>query len=226
MSSFLIAYRSSFLHHTGEFLTQVIHQLAILTLSANRLCREDLVLGEFERLFFFFDSIGIEEFGIFLSKANEGVSRNELGLQVRQWANAEVVGRVVIRALINDKRDKESQLAYLDGNGLNIYSIDAMLYEVELTGVVGTVNVFVKAALDVGKEFLTLLFAIGLECLGCLTHSQVHHHLLPLHILRVDATENVHHLLEHTHGKCARTAGRVEDAALIERLHDGLTQFW
>ena len=101
-----------------------------------------------------------------------------------------------------------------------------MLYEVEFAGVVGTVDVFVKAAFDVGKEFLTLLFAIGLECLGCLAHSHVHHHLLPLHILRVDATENVHHLLKHTHGKCARTAGRVEDAALIERLHDGLTLLW
>ena len=196
-------------------MTQVFHQLAILALSANRLSREDLVLGEFERLFFFFNGISIEERGIFLSKANEGVSRNELGLQVRQWANAEVVGRVVIRALIHDKRDEEAQLAYLNGNGLNIYSIDAMLYEVEFTGVVGTVDIFVKAALDVCKKFLTFLFAIGLESLGCLPHSQVHHHLLPLHILWVNTTENVHHLLKHTHGECARTAGRVEDAALI-----------
>ncbi len=81
-----------------------------------------------------------------LVQGDQGVCGNKLGLQVRQRAHAVVLRLVTIGLLVADERDEEPQLGELDGDGLDVYAVQAVLDQVELAAVV--VGVVLEGALQ------------------------------------------------------------------------------
>ena len=137
------------------------------------------MLRLFQLLLLLLDGLGVEKIGLFLLQTYQGVGRHKLSFEVGQRADTEVIHGIVIGLLVHHQRDEETQFADLYGNGLDVNTINAILNQIELTGVVGTVDALVEAALNVGHHLGTLLvggIAVGF---GGFTDGILHHNLFP-----------------------------------------------
>jgi hypothetical protein len=81
-------------------------------------------------------------------QGNECIGRHELGLEVWQRADATVLGLILVGALVANEGDEEAQFRYLNGNGLNVYPVDAVLNQVKLASVIKIIRlkVFLNSA--------------------------------------------------------------------------------
>ena len=127
------------------------------------------------------------------------VCSHKLGFEVGQWADAEVIDRIVVGLLVDHQRDEETQLADLDGNRLDVDTVDAVLYQIEFAGIVGPVDTLIETALYISHYLCTLLISGISICLRGFADSVVQHHIFPHLVVRVDVVEDMHHLLQHAH---------------------------
>jgi hypothetical protein len=74
------------------------------------------------------------------------VGGNKLGFQIGQRAHTQVMRLSPCVLLIADQRDEEAQLGDLDGDGLYVSTVDAVLNQVELATIVQ--RVIGKVAID------------------------------------------------------------------------------
>ena len=81
-------------------------------------------------------------------QGNKCIGCDELGLQVRQRADATVLGLVLVGSLIADEGDKETQFRDLNGDGLDVHTVDAVLNQVKLSPVIKIIRlkVFLNSA--------------------------------------------------------------------------------
>ena len=144
--------------------TQLRYELLIFSFGLYSLCPKDFVLCHFHLILHPLDVIGDKQVSLVV-ESNQRICGNELSFEVWERADAEVIDWVGMGLLVNHQRDKEAELAYLDGDGLDVDTIDAVLYQIEFAGVVGTVDILVEATFDVGHHlfaFLVCSIEVGL----------------------------------------------------------------
>ena len=105
-------------------------------------------------------------------------------------------------------------------NWLNIYTINAIFDEVKFTGIVRVVYILIESSLNISDCFSSFFGGRSEVCFGSFINGKLQEHILPTTIIWINLFEDMYHLLEHTHGECARTASRVENPAVVERLHN------
>src|SRR5690606_22506899 len=120
--------------------------------------------------------------------------------------DAAVLALVKVGPLVGYERDEEAELRDLNGDGLDIHTVEAVLDEVELATVV--VLVLLEVPLDSSDGRVTrrgvrdLRRPLDLEP-------------LPLLVVRVQFVDDVYELLEDAHREGTRSAGGVEDLARV-----------
>ena len=95
-----------------------------------------------------------------------------------------------------------------------------MLYQIEFSGIVGAVDVVIKASFYVHYHFLAFLVCGILVRFRCFADGILHQNVFPLLIVRVELGEYMHHLLESAHRESTGAAGGVKNLAVIQGVHD------
>ena len=88
-----------------------------------------------------------------LGKADQRISGDELRFKIWQRSDAVVFSLTTVNPLITDKRNEKTELADLDGDGLDVRSIQTVLDKVELPSIV--VFVVGKVTFDGGDGGFT-----------------------------------------------------------------------
>ena len=183
-----------------HFLSENFYFTLVRQLSVAPLLGEVAVVEGFNIRFDFVNA-GIDQLHLIkLRQADEGVGRNELRFQIRQRSNAVVVLFVAIGLLVADERDEESEFGDLDGDGLDIHTVEAVFDEVELAAVV------VVVVLEGGFEGFAHRGGVEFGELG----------LFPAFVFRIELAEDVNEFVEGAHGECAGATSGVEDLHLVD----------
>lgn len=102
----------------GNFLPDAIDRLLVFPFGPYGLGSENLVLGNLQLLLFGKNLRRVEQRGIFLVQSNQCIGSYKFCFEVRERADTEILGRIVVGLLIDHQRDKETQLADLNGDRL------------------------------------------------------------------------------------------------------------
>jgi hypothetical protein len=145
-------------------------------------------------------------------QSNEGVGGHEPGFEVGQRADAEVV-RPRVHLLVHHQRDEAAELRDLDGDGLDVHTVNAVLDEGQLAAVVELIGA--ECLLDVVEDALAHRGVGNLGGLGELSS-------LPALVAGIELTEHKDELVQDAHGERAGTAGGIENLEVVNGLDEGV----
>ncbi|OQA91032.1 MAG: hypothetical protein BWY26_01222 [Elusimicrobia bacterium ADurb.Bin231] len=163
---------------------------------------------EFFFQFFYLCIIKKTALGLWLFNPDKGIGSNKFGFKVRQWPNAKVI-LCFIRILINNKRDKKPELAYLGSDWLEVNAVDAVFNQVEFAAIIQFI--VIKSSFNISNKIVT-----DLRVINC--HRFFNLPFFPKFVLRVYFVQNMHQLVQHPHRERAGTAGRVENFTVVDSI--------
>ena len=105
-------------------------------------------------------------------------------------------------------------------NRLNIHTIDTVFDKMQFTGIVRVVYIFIERSFNISDCFSSFFSGRSEVRFGSFINGKLQEHIFPTTIIWINLFEDMYHLLEHTHGECARTASWIENLTTVERLHN------